>query len=482
MSVVLENTKPHVVLVPSPGAGHVIPLLELGIHLVTHHNFHVSFIVVSTKSSPPDHTLFIQYSKLVDIIELPTIDDVSGHISASSRFIQLPQIMKQSHPSLRLVLYNMKIRPTAMLVDIFGTVTMSMADELGMLKYIVHVTSAWPLALLCYSPTLDKLIEGEYLDQKAALRIPSCNPVWPQDLPKPMTNRKNEEYTAFISVPNEIQNFSNGILVNTWEELESTTLKAMIEDPELKEIIKVPVYAVGPLVRRDAEKVSTGSGTRSELLNWLDQQPVGSVIFAAFGSYGILSAEQIVEMAWALELSQKRFIWVVKPPKIAEVEHQQQIINDNIADYLPQGFLNRTCDIGLVITTWAPQSEILAHPSVGGFFSHCGWNSVLESMANGVPLIAWPLYSEQKMNATMLVEELGVAVRSKTFPARGIIGRDEIESMIRKVMEGENGDKMKARAKEIKRSGEEAMSKGGSSFNAIAEFAGTVRSKCKATK
>uniref|UniRef100_A0A2N9HG59 Uncharacterized protein n=1 Tax=Fagus sylvatica TaxID=28930 RepID=A0A2N9HG59_FAGSY len=181
-------------------------------------------------------------------------------------------------------------------------------------------------------------------------------------------------------------------LLNTWEDLEATTVKALREE-ECYEFI--PVYPVGPLFRPFQSYSS-----RSGLLDWLDQQPVESVLYIAFGSSGpgVLSAQQITEMAWGLELSQQRFIWVLRSP--------------NKIDELPDGFLARTHNLGLVVTQWALQSEILGHPSTG----------------------AWPLYAEQKMNAAMLTEELGVAMRPKIAPTKGIVAREEIEMMVRKVI------------------------------------------------
>ncbi|RCU28216.1 hypothetical protein DVA69_17590, partial [Acinetobacter baumannii] len=83
--------------------------------------------------------------------------------------------------------------------------------------------------------------------------------------------------------------------------------------------------------------------------------------------------------------------------------------------------------VGLVVPLWVSQVDILSHPSIGGFWSHCGWNSSLESMTNGVPMMVWPRYAEQRMNATMLTEELGVAVRSKVLPSKKMVGREEIK-------------------------------------------------------
>lgn len=137
--------------------------------------------------------------------------------------------------------------------------------------------------------------------------------------------------------------------------------------------------------------------------------------------------------------------------------------------------------MGQVFTKWAPQSEILAHGSIGGFLTHCGWNSSLESILNGVPMIAWPLFAEQKMNATQLAEDYGVAVRPKVAPSKEIVGEDEIEMMARNVMEG-NGKAMRARVKELKKSGEKALAEGGSTFNTLSQLANQFQLNCQRQK
>ena len=138
--------------------------------------------------------------------------------------------------------------------------------------------------------------------------------------------------------------------------------------------------------------------------------------------------------------------------------------------YLPDGFLNRIQNVGLIVPMWAPQAQILKHPSIGAFLSHCGWNSTLESITNGVPMIAWPLYAEQKMNATILTEELKVSVRSKELPTERIVERQEIEMMVRKVMLDKERLGIKNKVKELKTSAQKASSKGGSSYNSLSQF------------
>ncbi|GMI68127.1 UDP-glucosyl transferase 72E1 [Hibiscus trionum] len=261
---------------------------------------------------------------------------------------------------------------------------------------------------------------------------------------------------------------ADGILVNTFHELEHQTLAALNDARKQGLVPNAPVYPIGPLVR------PVKSGLRSEILSWLDVQPKGSVIYVSFGSGGTLSAEQTIELAWGLEKSQQRFFWVVRPP--VENDSAATVFNTNSSctdfpDYLPEGFLNRTSKNGPVVPMWAPQSEILSHPSIGGFLSHCGWNSSLESIVNSVPMIVWPLYAEQKMNATLLAKHIGVAIRSKLLPSQGVIGRSEIEAMVRKIMVDKEGEAIRARAKMLKSCAAKALSKGGSSYNALANVA-----------
>ena len=455
-SMMTSKPQTHVVIVSSPGVGHLVCDLELGNRLVGDHNVHVTFFVVVESNSSAGESDLIQSArtqKLLDIIELPPVD-ISDKVEPNSPiFTRLTTIMRETNPILRSAISSLNPIPTALFVDIFGTPALDVADEFHMLKY-VFVTSALPLALILYVPVLHKEVEGEYVVQKEPLRLPGCMPVRPADVVDPLLNRTKLEYRVFLQVGLEMRQ-SDGVLVNTWEDLDTKTLKALREQEGYG---SVPVYAVGPLVRPVKP-----SGLKSKLLDWLDEQPVESVIYISFGSAGVLSAQQITELAWGLELSRKRFIWVLRPP-----------IKDkggDALDYLPDGFLERTHNLGLVVTQWAPQSEILGHKSIGGFLSHCGWNSSLESILNGVPMITWPLYAEQKMNATMLAEELGVAVRPKIAPTKGIVGREEIEMMVRKVMGDQEGKAMRASVKELKDSGEKACTEGGSSFNALAQLA-----------
>ena len=212
--------------------------------------------------------------------------------------------------------------------------------------------------------------------------------------------------------------------------------------------------------------------TGSECLAWLDKQPSGSVLFVTFGSGGTLTTKQQTELAWGLELSGQRFLWVVRAPSDASASATFFNAGDDAnkaESYLPEGFVERTGGRGLVVVSWAPQVAILRHRSTAAFVSHCGWNSILESLVYGVPVIAWPLYAEQRMNATMIEEEVGVAV--KVVGEGGVVGRKEVERVVRMMMEGDEGKAIKRRVRELRESAAKALRIGGSSYESLAAFA-----------
>lgn len=462
----MEISKPHAALLSSPGTGH--PVLELGNRLVTYHNFAVTIFVVSSHASPAEAQV-LQSSmspKLCNIIDLPPVD-ISGLVDPNAAVVtQIAVMMREVRPSLRSSISSMKRRPTVLIVDFFGTESLPIADEFDMLKYVYFPSNAWFVALTIYVPFLDKVVEGEYVHQKESLKIPGCQPIRPEEVVDPLLERTNQQYFEYLRIGTETLR-SDGILINTWEDLQSTTLTALRDEKFLGGIVKVPIYPVGPITR-------AVSGLKSDLFDWLDKQPSESVIYVSFGSGGLLSYEQMTEVAWGLELSQQRFVWVVRPPTIEAADAAFFTAGkggDDPLSYLPDGFLTRTQSLGFMVPFWAPQVDVLNHPSIGGFLSHCGWGSTLESITNGVPMIAWPLYAEQKMNATLLTEEIGVAIRSKVLPSKKVVQREEIEKMVRKIIEDNDGKYgIRGRVKELKDSAEKALSKGVSSHSALSQL------------
>ncbi|KAG9440932.1 hypothetical protein H6P81_021097 [Aristolochia fimbriata] len=360
--------------------------------------------------------------------------------------------------------------PTVLVVDIFGTDVFDVAHELRLPKYIFFTSTALLLSLMMWLPALDEEVHGEYVDLESPIRVPGCKPIPVVDLMDPLLDRSDERYRWFLYQASRFP-LADGILINTSQVLEPVTLKALSEDPHLKRIPTPAVYPVGPVTESDVGPLSCRESP-SPILKWLDGQPPGSVIYVSFGSGGTLSAEQVTELAWGLELSQQRFVWVVRAPTGSEGPGSYFTAGGGAgepSEYLPDGFLSRTRGRGLVVPSWAPQREILRHGAVGAFLSHCGWNSALESIVRGVAIIAWPLYAEQKSNASTLAEELGVAVKVVRRPGGECVGREEVERVVRLMMEGEEGKAMKTRMKELGKKVLSGLDEGGSSFRSLQE-------------
>ena len=210
----------------------------------------------------------------------------------------------------------------------------------------------------------------------------------------------------------------------------------------------------------------------SECLRWLDNNSRGSVLYVSFGSGGTLSCAQQGELALGLEMSGQKFLWVVRrpndeAPNAAYLSDKSQF---DPSEVLPSGFLERTKGQGLVVPSWAPQTQILSHGAAGGFLTHCGWNSTLESVVFGVPLITWPLFAEQKTNAMILVEDKKVALRPKANE-NGLVEREEIAKVVKDLMEGEEGKRLGQRMRDLKDAASRALSKDGSSTVALSELA-----------
>lgn len=280
------------------------------------------------------------------------------------------------------------------------------------------------------------------------------------DLAEPLQDKKNEAYSRVIQLA-KMFGLAKGLLVNSFFELEPGAFKALEEGHEW---CKPDIYPIGPLIRSGSED---RRGDGFECLKWLDNHPVGSVLFVSFGSGGTLSQEQLNELAFGLEESSQRFLWVIKSPhgkSNASYFNAQSHLDP--FGFLPKGFVDRVKDRGWVVSTWAPQVEILSHSSTEGFLTHCGWNSTLESVVKGVPMIAWPLFAEQKMNAVMMTDGLGVAYRVK-FDKNGLVGREEISKSVRSLIEGEDGYKMRLKMGKLKDQAAVSLSQDGSSTRSL---------------
>ncbi|WMV27570.1 hypothetical protein MTR67_020955 [Solanum verrucosum] len=466
MTIPEKMEKPHVAFLPSPGMGHITPLFEFAKRLVIHHGFHVSFFVITTGASAAQNELFRPENLPADftIVEIHPVENISSFFTDDMKVVtQLCIMVRESLKHLLSLL--MEKRPKALIIDLFCTDAFEICEKLSIPVYSFFTASTILMAFSLYLPTLDREVEGEFVDLPEPIQTPGCTPIFPHDILDQVKDRKNDEYKWYLLNVSRLP-LAAGIFVNSWDDLEPVSLKALRENLFFQKIPLPPVYTIGPLIKQD--EVVTGKD--AEILAWLDDQPPDSVLFVVFGSGGTLTSEQLTELAWGLEMSQQRFILVARKPSDASASAAFFNVGSDENDpllYLPEGFVKKTEGRGLVVPSWAPQTSILNHPSTGAFLSHCGWNSTLESIIHGVPIIAWPLYAEQRMNATLLAEEAGVALKFSKDPGEELVDRNEIEKNVRIVMEGGKGKAIRMRAKELKESAKIALNSGGSSYESL---------------
>ncbi|KAJ9705135.1 hypothetical protein PVL29_003267 [Vitis rotundifolia] len=251
------------------------------------------------------------------------------------------------------------------------------------------------------------------------------------------------------------------ILMDTFQELEPEVIEHMSKI--------CPIKPVGPLYKDPKVPNTAVRGDfmkADDCIEWLDSKPPSSVVYISFGSVVYLKQEQVDEIAYGLLNSGVQFIWVMKPP------HKDAGLELLV---LPEGFLEKAGDKGKVVQ-WSPQEQVLAHPSVACFVTHCGWNSSMEALSSGMPVVAFPQWGDQVTDAKYLVDVFKIGVRMCRGEAENkLITRDEVEKCLIEATTGEKAAELKQNAMKWKKAAEEAVAEGGSSDRNLQEFVDEVR-------
>ncbi|KAK7386110.1 hypothetical protein VNO78_26072 [Psophocarpus tetragonolobus] len=447
----------HIVVVPGPGFSHLVPILEFSKRLVQLHPFlHVTAFIPSLGSLPNVSKTFLKtLPPSITPTFLPPVDpnDLPHGLLIG---VRMHLTVIYSLPFLHKALKSLTSRTplVAIVVDNFAYEALDFAKEFNMLSYIYFPKSAFTLSMYFHLPKLNEETSCDFKDLPEPIQMPGCVPILGIDLHYQIQDRSSQGYQLFLQ---RVKRFCNvdGIFINTFVELEKEAIRALTKEGSGHP----PVYPIGPIIQMDIRP------NESECLRWLDKQQSKSVLYVSFGSGGTLSQVQITELALGLELSNHKFLWVVRAPSDSTSGAYLNSQDENPLEFLPCGFLERTKEQGLVIPSWAPQNVILSHCSIGGFMSHCGWNSTLESVLQGVPLIAWPLFAEQRMNAVLLSDGLKVALRPKVN-GNGILEKEDIAEVIKNLMELEGG-KMRKIMRGLKEAAIDAIKEDGYSSKTL---------------
>ncbi|KAJ6707490.1 GLYCOSYLTRANSFERASE [Salix viminalis] len=412
----------HVALLPSAGMGHLTPFLRLAASL-TLQNVNVTFIT-------PHPTVSLAESQALSQLfaSFPQIKHQQFHLLPLDNPLEDPffehfRLIKESSHLLAPILSALRPPLSVFITDMsLVSAVIPITEAIRLPNYVLFTSSAKMLTLFLSYPTLADSKAMDELDEMDVVKIRGLELVPKSLIPPPLLKKGNNILkTCFLEDSKKVAE-SSGILVNTFESFEQESLRTLNDCQIL--LKRLPsVVAIGPLPPCDFEKGQSQ-------LSWLHDQPAGSVMYVSFGSRTALSREQVRELGEGLVRSGRRFIWVVKDKKVDTEDNS-----------------------GL------EEEDVLSHPAVGGFLSHCGWNSVTEAAWHGVRILAWPQHGDQKVNAA-IVERIGLGtwVKSWGWGQETVVNRAEIAEKITEIMGDES---LRIQALGIKEEARKAVGSGG---------------------
>lgn len=343
--------------------------------------------------------------------------------------------------------------------------TQRVAEKFNIPRYIFETISCFTLLcsrIMSRANILDDMISES--DPILVPDIPHKIEFIKSQLPEATKKASPDDVKGIIDQIKQAQYSARGTLVNTFEELEPFYVEGLRK--ERKNVLCIgPVSLCNEELLEKSNRGSKASIDEHFCMKWLDSMKPNSVVYACFGSLCHISFPQLKEIGLGLEESNFPFIWIIRGQNYsAEVEKWLS----------EEGFQERVQGRGLIIRGWAPQVLILSHPSVGGFLTHCGWNSTLEGVSAGVPMITWPMFAEQFYNENFIVNVLeigvriGVKVGMKSGEEEAMVKRDSVKKAIEKVIGEEEEMKLRReRAQKLGKMAMEAMLDGGSSYKNI---------------
>lgn len=451
-TVTVTSPAPHLLLICFPGQGHVNPMLRLA------KRFAAKGLLV-TFSTTSDAGAKITASTGVAAggdgvplglgrIRLEFLDDHSGDVSALD---DLMRHLQTTGPPAFVELIRRQEeagRPVSCVVgNPFLPWAVDVAHDAGIPSAVLWVQSCAVFSLYYHHVHgLVKFPAEDDLD--ARVQLPGLPALSVADVPSfllpsnPFKLLADEILKQFRTIHK-----ASWVFVNSFSELERDVVDALpgLSPPP------PPLIPVGPLVELQEDSAVRGDMLKAAdgVVGWLDAQAPRSVVYASLGSVVVLSAEQLAELAHGLASSGRPFLWVVRP---------------DCSAMLPEGYLSSVAGRGMVVP-WSPQDQVLAHPSTACFLTHCGWNSTLETLAAGVPVVAFPQWGDQCTDAKYLVEEFKMGVRISS-PLR----RDAVQEAVEAAVGGPDAETMAENARAWSAAAKTAVSRGGSSDRHVQAF------------
>ncbi|KAK4490739.1 hypothetical protein RD792_001442 [Penstemon davidsonii] len=410
--------KPHVLAIPYPAQGHVIPLMEVAQRLAN------SGIRVTFVNTEFNHERVIKafsqtgsVHELIELVSVPdgleSLEDRNDHGKVAAT------ILKIMPGNLEILIEKINRNESdeiiCVLADIYMGWAMEVAEKFGIKKAAFLPASVAMLALTINAEKLldDGIVDsnGTPLKNKMIQLSPSMPKMSTMNLAwcLPDLTMRKIIFQSIIQNNKSIK-LAEKLLCNTSHDLEPGALAFLPQHSSL----------IGPLISRHGNSSGHFWPHDSSCLEWLDHQPSNSVIYVAFGSFTVFDQTQFQELAIGLELTNRPFLWVVR---------------QDMDRAYPIGFEERVKNRGKMVS-WAPQQKVLSHPSIACFMSHCGWNSTIEGVSNGVPFLCWPYFGDQFINQSYICDdwEVGLGLEKDE---NWIVGHEEIKNKVEQLLTGD---------------------------------------------
>ncbi|CAL5369817.1 unnamed protein product [Camellia sinensis] len=446
--------KPHVLVIPYPAQGHVIPILELAQCLVTH-SIEVTFVNTEFNHKRVMNALSDKH-KVGGHIHLVSIPDGMESWEDRNDLGKLTSSICQVMPGkLEELIERINGSNDNKVTCIIADESMGWAMEVAE-KMQIRRAAFWPAAaaLLALAFSVPKMIEDGIINNHG---IPTKDQIIRLSPTMPAMSTTQFVWACIgdlttqkiifelVTRNNKSVGLADWLICNSTYELEPAAFSLFPN-----------ILPIGPLLASNRLGSSAGYfwPEDSTCLEWLDQQPANSVIYVAFGSFTVFDNIQFQQLASGLERTNRPFLWVVRPD-----------IADENNDAYPEGFKERVATRGRMVG-WAPQQKVLNHPSVACFLSHCGWNSTMEGLGNGIPFLRWPYFADQFLNQSYICDVWKVGLGFNCDES-GIIKQGEIKDKVEQLL---NDKTIKARALDLKEVAAKSVKEGGCSHNNFNNF------------
>uniref|UniRef100_A0A0D9WRN4 Glycosyltransferase n=1 Tax=Leersia perrieri TaxID=77586 RepID=A0A0D9WRN4_9ORYZ len=443
----------HVIIFPFMAKSHTLPLLHFATLLSAHHSgLHVT--VLTTPANLAFARAHLPDSVRLVALPFPSLPSLPAGVESTDAlpsmslyltFLRATTLLRDPFAAFMASLQSSP-PPLVLVSDFFLGFTHAVAAGAGVRRVVYHGMSCFSMAIcksLAASPPRQQDGVGEPFHVS---RMPGHVTITEEEVPSALAKLADADdpMTRFLIEDVGVSDVRSwGVLVNSFAAVDGDFVAAVesFYDDGAR------AWLVGPLLPAADD---TSERDEEGCLAWLDERAPGSVVYVSFGTQAHVTDEQLDELARGLVQSGHPFLWAVR--------------SDTWSPTVEVG-----PDVGHIVRGWVPQRSVLAHESVGGFVSHCGWNSTLESLVAGKPVLAWPMIAEQHLNAKYVVDVVGTGERVNSGGSGAVVGRTEVEEKIRRLMDadGEAGQRMRARAAWAQQAARSAVSDGGTSLVAV---------------